>query len=442
MAAPFPDDARRSLRLYNFFFPFVFVVLLPGYLLRMMRRGGYRENFGHRFGRYSDADRQRFAKGAWLWLHSISVGETLLALKLARQMRAVDPNTNIALSVTTSTGFAVAREAAGDWLEVIYNPLDLLSFVRAALGVVRPKRLIFIEAVWPNLLAEAKRRGLPVAFVPRLSPRSERRFRRFRGIAGPMFRLVDVLAVQDQEDVTRWESLGVDRARIQVTGNTKFDYAGGGGERVAEFRGLLRQLGVAENAPILLAGSTFPGEELILAKVYRELRGRFPNLFLILVPRHVERTPEVLADLRPLDLRVELRSEPAKAPADVLVVNTTGELRDWYHLATVVFIGKSLTAHGGQNPVEPVMAGKPVVYGPNMENFAAIVTRWREEQAAVQVRDATELQEQIAELLTDAPRRDALARRAREIVAAHLGATERTVAAVLSTPARFPSVSS
>lgn len=436
MAAPLPDDASRSLRLYNLFFPLVFVALLPGYLLRMVRRGGYREKFGQRFGQYSAEDRQRFANGSWLWLHSISVGETLLALKLARQMRAVDPNTNIALSVTTSTGFAVARDAACDWLEVIYNPLDLLPIVKAALGVVRPKRLIFIEAVWPNLLAEAKRRGLPVSFVPRLSPRSERRFRRFRGIAGPMFRLVDILAVQEQEDVARWESLGVDRAYIQVTGNTKFDYAGGGGGRVAEFRELLRQLGVADDAPILLGGSTFPGEELILAKLYRELREHFPKLFLIVVPRHVERTPEVLADLRPLDLRVALRSEPAKSPADLLVVNTTGELRDWYHLATVVFIGKSLTAHGGQNPVEPVMAGKPVVYGPNMENFAAIVTRWREEEAAVQVRDEAELKEQVVDLLTNPSRRETLAQRAREIVAAHLGATERTVAAVLSPPAR------
>ena len=217
-----------------------------------------------------------------------------------------------------------------------------------------------------------------------------------------------------------------------VTGNAKFDHAAGGGERVAEFRAILRQLGVAGDAPVLLAGSTFPGEELILAKLFCELRDRFPNLFLILVPRHVERTPEVLADLRPLGLRVALRSDEAKTPADVLVVDTTGELRDWYHLATVVFMGKSLTAHGGQNPVEPVLAGKPVVYGPHMENFAAIVARWREEEAAVQVRDEAELKEQLADLLANASRRETLAHRAREIVTAHFGATERTVAAVLA----------
>jgi len=432
MAAPFPTDARRSLRIYNLFFPVVFLVLLPGFLLRMFRRGGFREKFAQRLGRYTAEERQRFANGQWLWLHSISVGETLLALKLARQMRTLDPATNIALSVTTTTGFAVAREAACEWLEVIYNPLDLRGFVRAALDAVRPQRLVFIEAVWPNLLAEATRRDLPTAFVPRLSPRSEGRFLRARGLTGPIFRLIDVLAVQEPDDVARWEALGVDKARIRVTGNTKFDYAAGGGERVAEFRALLRQLGVTEDAPILLAGSTFPGEELILANIYRELRGRFPNLFLILVPRHVERTPEVLADLRPLDLRVALRSEDAKAPADVLIVNTTGELREWYHLATVVFIGKSLTAHGGQNPVEPVLAGKPVLYGPNMENFAAIVARWRDEQAAVQVHDEVELQEQLADLLANAARRETLARRAKEIVTAHFGATERTAATVLA----------
>ncbi len=434
MAAPLPADARRSLRLYNFFFPFVFVVLLPGYLLRMFRRGGYQEKFAQRFGRYTAEERQRFAGGSWVWLHSISVGETLLALKLARQMRALDPTTNIALSVTTSTGFAVAREAACEWLEVIYNPLDLLSFVRSVFDIVQPKRLIFLEAIWPNLLAEAKRRGLPVAFIPRLSPRSERRFHRVRGVVGPIFRLIDALAVQEPEDVARWESLGVSKDRIRVTGNSKFDYTTGGGERVPEFRALLQQLGVLDDAPVLLAGSTFPGEELILAKLYFELRARFPNLFLILVPRHVERTPDVIADLRPLDLRVALRSEGAKSPADVLIVNTTGELRDWYHLATVVFIGKSITAHGGQNPVEPVLAGKPVVYGPNMENFIAIVSRWREEDAAVQVRDEAELKEQIGDLLANATRRESLALRAREIVTAHFGATERTVKAVLSVP--------
>jgi 3-deoxy-D-manno-octulosonic-acid transferase len=246
-----------------------------------------------------------------------------------------------------------------------------------------------------------------------------------------MFQLVDILAVQEPEDVARWESLGVAQERIHVTRNSKFDHAPGGGTHVAEFRALLRQAGVADDAPVLLAGSTFAGEELIMAGIYRELRKDLPGLFLILVPRHVERTPEILAELRPLDLRIALRTDNPQGPTDILLVNTTGELRDWYCLATVVFIGKSLTAHGGQNPVEPVLAGKPVVYGPNMANFAAIVEAWRVAEAAVQIRDAADLQAELADLLSNSSRRETLAQRAQEVVAPHRGATERTVATVL-----------
>ncbi len=431
-----PADARRSLFIYNLFFPLVFVALLPGFLLRMLRRGGYREKFRQRFGRYSPEERARLARGEWIWLHSISVGETLLALKLARQIREREPGKCIALSVTTSTGFAVAQPHANDWLEIIYNPLDAPWIVRAALDAVRPVRLIFIEAIWPNLLAAAQRRGLPVTFLPRLSPRSAARFRRARFFTGPIFRLLDALAAAEPEDREAWQALGVDPARLHVTGNAKFDAAAPTGGRTAEFRALLRDLGVPDDAPILLGGSTFPGEERILADALRELRARWPALFLILVPRHVERAAAILAELEPTGLRLAVRSRLSTRnqkpeTSDALLVDTTGELRDWYALATVVFMGKSLTATGGQNPVEPVLAGRPVIFGPHMENFAPIVARWLAGDAAVQVRDAAELRAQLATLFADAPRRAQLAERARAIAAIHSGATERAVGVLL-----------
>ena len=431
-----PADARRSLFIYNLFFPLVFVALLPGFLLRMLRRGGYREKFRQRFGRYSPEERARLARGEWIWLHSISVGETLLALKLARQIREREPGKCIALSVTTSTGFAVAQPHANDWLEIIYNPLDAPWIVRAALDAVRPVRLIFIEAIWPNLLAAAQRRGLPVTFLPRLSPRSAARFRRARFFTGPIFRLLDALAAAEPEDREAWQALGVDPARLHVTGNAKFDAAAPTGGRTAEFRALLRDLGVPDDAPILLGGSTFPGEERILADALRELRTRWPALFLILVPRHVERAAAILAELEPTGLRLAVRSRLSTRnqkpeTSDALLVDTTGELRDWYALATVVFIGKSLTATGGQNPVEPVLAGRPVIFGPHMENFAPIVARWLAGDAAVQVRDAAGLRAQLATLFADAPRRAQLAERARAIAAIHSGATERAVGVLL-----------
>ena len=431
-----PADARRSLFIYNLFFPLVFVALLPGFLLRMLRRGGYREKFRQRFGRYSPEERARLARGEWIWLHSISVGETLLALKLARQIREREPGKCIALSVTTSTGFAVAQPHANDWLEIIYNPLDAPWIVRAALDAVRPVRLIFIEAIWPNLLAAAQRRGLPVTFLPRLSPRSAARFRRARFFTGPIFRLLDALAAAEPEDREAWQALGVDPARLHVTGNAKFDAAAPTGGRTAEFRALLRDLGVPDDAPILLGGSTFPGEERILADALRKLRAQWPALFLILVPRHVERAAAILAELEPTGLRLAVRSRLSTRnqkpeTSDALLVDTTGELRDWYALATVVFIGKSLTATGGQNPVEPVLAGRPVIFGPHMENFAPIVARWLAGDAAVQVRDAAELRAQLATLFADAPRRAQLAERARAIAAIHSGATERAVGVLL-----------
>ena len=431
-----PADARRSLFIYNLFFPLVFVALLPGFLLRMLRRGGYREKFRQRLGRYSPEERARLARGEWIWLHSISVGETLLALKLARQIREREPGKCIALSVTTSTGFAVAQPHTNDWLEIIYNPLDAPWIVRAALDAVRPVRLIFIEAIWPNLLAAAQRRGLPVTFLPRLSPRSAARFRRARFFTGPIFRLLDALAAAEPEDREAWQALGVDPARLHVTGNAKFDAAAPTGGRTAEFRALLRDLGVPDDAPILLGGSTFPGEERILADALRKLRTRWPALFLILVPRHVERAAAILAELEPTGLRLAVRSRLSTRnqkpeTSDALLVDTTGELRDWYALATVVFIGKSLTATGGQNPVEPVLAGRPVIFGPHMENFAPIVARWLAGDAAVQVRDAAGLRAQLATLFADAPRRAQLAERARAIAAIHSGATERAVGVLL-----------
>ena len=438
-----PDDARRSLFVYNLFFPIVFAALLPSYLLRMFRRGGYGGKFAQRLGWFSHGDRAKLACGGWTWLHSISVGETMLALKLAREIRRLDPSRRIVISVTTSTGYAVAEQAACEWLDVIYNPLDLPAIVRRTLEVLRPRQIIFIEAIWPNLLATAKRQGIAVSFIPRLSPRSERRFRKATPLTGPIFRLLDLLAVAEPADVSRWTSLGVDPSRIRITGNSKFDPSHAGPSRASEFRLLLETCGIGPGVPILLGGSTFPGEERILADVMCELRVEFPDLLLILVPRHVERSTQIVSELAALSLNIVRRTQIRESPPlsmnsgaatrpSVLLVDTTGELRDWYNLATVVFVGKSLTAHGGQNPVEPVMAGKPIVFGPNMENFHPIVSQWLAADAAVQIGTTEELAPALRALFRDPLRATQLATRAREIASGHVGATERTATSLLS----------
>jgi 3-deoxy-D-manno-octulosonic-acid transferase len=417
--------ARLPLLLYNLAFPFVFLAMLPSLVRRMVHRGNFRRNFGQRFGRFSPALCSRLGRGPRTWIHSISVGETLLALKLARKMKELEPSLQVVLSVTTSTGYAIAEAERADWLEPIYNPLDALPFVKRTLAVVRPRRLIFIEAIWPNLLAQARSRGIPIALIPRLSPRSERRFRKARHFTGPLFRAIDRIALPEQADIARWESLGADPAALTVTGNIKFDYAGKPPDRLDAFRDILRRLGVSDGSPILLGGSTFPGEERILAEACRTLRTEHPDLFLIIVPRHVERTSEVAAELTAAGLNFALRTGDAARNADSLIVNTTGELRDWYHLATVVFIGKSLTATGGQNPVEAVVAGKPVLFGPHMENFQPLVATWLAAGAAIEVRDADQLARELSALLRDPARRQNLAQAAANLAAIHRGATER-----------------
>jgi 3-deoxy-D-manno-octulosonic-acid transferase len=428
-------SATLPLLLYNLLFPFAFLAMLPGLARRMMRRGNYRRKFGQRFARYDAAVRGRMAGGGWVWVHSISVGETLLALRLIRRMQSVRPDLRVVLSVTTSTGFALASENASDRLEPMYNPIDAWPLARRALATIRPERLIFIEAVWPNLLARAAADGIPTSLVARLSPRSAKRFRRFRFLTRPIFRLLDAISVQEPDDIETWKSLGAEPGQIHLTGNIKFDNPLRRDGRAVEFRALLDRLCVPPDAPVLLGGSTFPGEEGMLARICLRLRTKFPGLFLIIVPRHVERASEAAAEITHAGLDFALRTAAADrdTPPGCLLVNTTGELRVWYELATVVFIGKSLSpaAKGGQNPIEPVFAGKPVLFGPHMENFRAVVSRLIEGNAAVEVPGEAALEAAIAGLLREPERRAALAQRALGIVRAHEGAGERTARLVL-----------
>lgn len=438
---PLPRDARRALFLYNLLFPFVFLALLPGFLARMLRRGGFQARFGQRLGHYSRADRERWATADRVWIHSISVGETLIALKLARELHDREPTAQIVLSTTTTTGFALARDGATEWLDVTYNPIDFLPIVRRAFSVLSPCQLILIEGeAWPNLLAECRRRGVPVSLVnARLSPRSEARFRRFRVWTGPIFRLLDLVCVPDEGDVVRWQSLGVNPARIRCTGSIKFDAAVATADsRAEEFRALIAPLGFEADTPILFGGSTWAPEEGVLTRLFIELRVEFPTLHLILAPRHVERTAEILRELAPLGLRILRRSALPLAeppPCEVLLIDTTGELCDWYEFATIVFVGKSLPGVreiGGQNPAEPALLGKPVIFGPHMENFTALAALLIAREAALQITDPTTLGRECQKLLASRAQRRTLGENARHALASHSGATSRVATLLFS----------
>ncbi len=414
--------------LYNLLFPFILVLLLPGFLHRMIRRGKYRHKFWQRFGIYSPRVRERLGTGR-VWVHAVSVGEVMIALKLIRALKSRDPDAAFVLSTTTSTGFKVAARAKAPWLEPIYNPLDFLPTARAAVRTIRPKQLVLVEAeAWPNILAEVRALGSSVVMVnTRLSARSEKRYRAVRWLAAPVFNQIDRLCLQEDRDIARWTSIGVDRSRLVVTGSIKFDNSAAGPRAARDFQPALRSLGVPSGAPVLLGGSTFDGEEAVLAQVFLTLRERWPDLLLILVPRHVERSGEIEAALAPTGLRIARRKSPGTSDRpDILLVDTTGELRDWYACADVVFMGKSLTARGGQNPAEPVTAGVPVIFGPNMQNFTTLASQFLSVGGAIEVRTAEEITGAVDTLLRDPALRSSMAAKAAECLAGHSGATART----------------
>ena len=437
-----------ALLLYRLLFPFAFLVALPFYALRLLRREkgraaqpkppGYHLGLSQRFGRYDPETRARLAASAPVWICSISVGETLVALKIARAIRARDPQTRVVLSVTTSTGYELLlREAATlDWLTPIYNPIDFSFAARAALSAIKPRTLVLTEGgIWPNLLAAARTAGIRITLAgARLSPRSERRWLRFPKIARAVWSLFDTVCVPEAEDVARFESIGVARERIRHTGSVKFDNAtADANSREAEFRTLIAPLGFS--APLIVGGSTWAPEERALADAVLKLRADFPSLRLILVPRHVERAAAIADDLTRAGLRLALRSKlPAPGEADVLLVDTTGELRAWYALATVVFVGKSLPSIseiGGQNAGEPAALGLPVVFGPHMENFAPLVAHLLRDSAAVQIADTSELHRALHTLLADPDKRTAIGQRASAALAIHQGAAARTAECIL-----------
>ncbi len=421
----------RLLRFfYNLLYPAALVLMLPWLVHRMLRRGKYRHKFGQRFALYSPRVRQRLSDGGRTWVHAVSVGEVNIAMKLIQHLRAQDPTQRFLLSTTTSTGFALANEQRCDWLEPIYNPLDFFWFTRSALDLVRPDRIVLVEAeVWPNLVCQARHRGIPVALVnARLSPRSESRFRTFRAITAPIFNQLDVICVQEPEDVSRWRSLGVDAARIRLTGSIKFDDASTSLRAPRDLRPLLDDLGVPRCSLVLLGASTHKDEEAALGRAYVELRREFPALFFISVPRHVERAREVREDLERLGLQVRNRSDRSALAGrpDVLLVDSTGELRDWYACATVAFVGKSLLARGGQNPAEPIVAGCPAVFGPHMQNFAILVRGLLRAGGACQIQGESELAPALSGLLVSEDARVAMVRQGQSVIASHHGATART----------------
>lgn len=433
-----------SLTLYNALLPLGLLLMAPAAFVKMRRRGGQWRDMGQRFGFWNPERRAAIdalpALGR-IWMHAVSVGEVEVAKKLIAEILRQQPDQGILFTTTTPTGYRLAldwEKAHPQRVVALYSPLDLSSVARRVLRSLSPAQIVLVEAeVWPNIVSHATAMGIPVSLVnARLSQRSERRYLGVRSLVAPIFGMLTRVCVQDSEDIDRWAGLGVARERIELTGSIKYDPQGGDPqpEQVASLAQLLANVGLA-GRPLILAASTHAGEEREFAKVFGELLPRFPELGLLVVPRHYERGSQVLAELQELGLSPVLRSQlhpqsPASA-TNTMVIDSTGELKAWQQHATIVVIGKSFLAEGGQNPAEAVMAGKPVILGPHMENFLPLVKLLLDARGARQVRGLEELAPVLAELLSRPEQGREMAQAGRLALLRHQGATRKTAALLL-----------
>jgi len=424
---------------YNLLFGVFFILSAPFYFLKMWRRGNWRPGFRQRFGRFDVRMKQRLTNSQVLWFHAVSVGEVNLCTQIIRVIEPYIPTYKILVSTTTSTGMGELEDKLPTHIERIYYPIDRRKIVQRVMGLVNPKAVVLIEAeLWPNFLWALQRRRIPHFLVnARLSDRSFRGYRFFGFLFRQLFAEFTGVGAQTEADAVRLRQLGFRPECIEVVGSLKFDSARLPERRLLDVPELLSRLGVSPDALILVGGSTHSGEETILAGIVKRLRQRHPKLFLVLVPRHMERGREVGESLQSMGIRYIARSQITASTRyepgtlDCLLVNTTGELRFFYERADLVFVGKSLTAEGGQNPIEPAALGKPVIFGPNMQNFPQIAPEFVRQGGAIQVGDAAQLERAIEELIQDPTRRSKMGAIGLKVVKENQGSIERTVEMIL-----------
>jgi len=370
-----------------------------------------------------------------IWMHAVSVGEVNICTQLIRALEPHLPNIKIVVSTTTTTDMGELDKKLPTHITKIYYPIDRRKYVSRALSTMHPKAIILVEAeIWPNFIWRANERGTPIFLVnARLSDRSYRGYKRFSRLFKPLFASFAGVGTQNEADAARLRELGCRPEAINIIGSLKFDAAKIHERRLLNVERMLKQIGVPPNARLLVAGSTHAGEEAILAEIFLRLRKRFPELFLVIVPRHFERGRDVGRDVGSKGVKFAYRSEVGAQTqlglneVECLIVNSTGELKYFYEDAAVIFVGKSITAAGGQNPIEPAALGKPVVFGPNMQNFADAVRGLLAQDGAIQVRDTAELEKTFGDLLASPERCAQLGVNAQKFVQGNLGAIDRTV---------------
>ncbi|MCH9637453.1 lipid IV(A) 3-deoxy-D-manno-octulosonic acid transferase [Rickettsiella endosymbiont of Litargus connexus] len=406
----------------RFLYTIIFYLFLPFILLRLWIKNRKNPNglqFWHE--RLGLGLRHPLPSGG-IWVHAVSVGESLTAIPLIKRIQQRYPSLPIIVTNETATGAERIRVALGNSITPLYFPYDLPLILRKFFKALQPKLLILLETeLWPNLLAACQLYQVPVALVnARLSERSALSYRRILPITQAMLKSINVISAQFQADAERFIDLGFSPERIHITGSLKFD--------VTLPRNLLEQAQQwqkiwGENRLVWIAASTHPGEEELILQVFKQVRHYFPDLLLVSIPRHVHRASQLEQLYRSQNYNINKRSDHKRDlnDIDVLIGDTMGELLIFYAAADLGFVGGSLVEKGGQNPLEPAAVGLPILTGPYTFNFATITEQLKQRNAAIQVNNATELAEQVISLLSDPVRRQNMGREAKKFVEENKG---------------------
>ncbi len=413
-----------------------FVLVSPYFLYQAIRYRKYIGSLRQRLGYLPvsinlDADES-------IWIHAVSVGEVLTARALIPQLRERYPQLRLFVSTTTMAGQQVAKRRLQDVDGIFYFPFDWTFIVNRTLDIVKPRLFVVMETeIWPNLLRACRKRGVKSVLVNgRISSRSYPRYRLIRPFFRHVLADVDRFCVQSEESKRRLVALGADPARITMTGSLKFDSLDAPVAATAQARArdrVLRFFHVAANRTVIIAGSTLRGEEAAMLRAFRRVRTVTPDALLILAPRHPERFAEAERLATDAGFRTLRRSElpiDAEPRVDVVVLDTVGELARLYQIATIVFVGGSLVDAGGHNILEPAVFGKPILFGPHMQNFREIADAFLANGAARQVQSDEDLEERLVALLTDPVRQASLGAAARALVEANRGAREKSLAVI------------
>lgn len=423
-------------RLYDILLHVALVLSLPFFIIKMLTVKKYREGLSERFG-FIGHDKLRRLKGSpVVWFHAISVGETKAALPVLRLFKETHPDMKVVFSTVTMTGNRCAiKECAGLADVVIYFPLDLSWTVRRAINRINPRMLIVVEKeIWPNMILSLSKRAVSVIIVNgTISERSFKRFMRFGFLFREVFSAISYFAARTEEDCERAIKAGVARERAGSVGNIKFDIAQPDSSPERRAR-LLSSMALSSDDTVIVAGSTHKGEEEMILSAYAALRRRFKTLKLVLAPRHPERFDDVEALIRKTGIAFGRRSNITHGimtGAEIILLDTVGELMNVYSIASIAFVGGSLVRGiGGHNLLEPALHAKPVIYGGHLTTYLGMAELLEANRGGARVEDEASLEAAIERLLSDSALRSRMGEAAKKAVEANRGAARRTMSII------------